>query len=315
MRRKGAGLAQFIVIALLLFGLIAGQAWAACESLRTYGNQWSGAGQLSAPRGVAIDSKGNSWVADSSHSRVQEFNSKGEFVAQFGVASPGGVVAIALEPEGNIWVIPGSSVGGASTIRKYSPAGEVLLSFGSQGSGNGQFGAARGIAVDSAGNVYVLDKGVGGVAPPRVQKFNSKGEYQSQFGSKGTGNGQFEAPEGIAVDSEGNVLVADTGNNRVQEFNSAGEFVRKYGSEGTGNGQFKSPQGIAIDSEGRVQVVDSGNNRVQRFSSKGAYQAQFGAFGSNAAQLSGPIGIAIDSEGHIRIADTGNDRVQEFGGC
>ena len=282
-----------------------------CEFTLKFGGESTGAGRLSRPYDVAIDASGNAWVADTEHNRVQKFNSSGEFVSQFGVEptptgiGTGGPTGVALDSGGDIWVVT------ALKVREFSPSGELKTSFGSSGTGNGQFIAARDLAIDSSGNIWVVDSGVLSTVD-RVQKFNSSGTYLSQFGKEGTGNGEFISPEAIAIDSEGNILVADTGNHRYQEFNSAGEFVRKVGSEGTGNGQFKSPRGIAVDSEGRVWVADSGNARLQRFSSKGAYQTQFGKYGPNDGQFVEPRGIAI-SGSSLWVADTRNDRVQKFG--
>ncbi|HET9196747.1 MAG TPA: SMP-30/gluconolactonase/LRE family protein, partial [Solirubrobacterales bacterium] len=276
----------------------------ACEYKLEFGDTSTGAGQLSLPRDVAVDPSGNVWVADTGHKRVQKFNSSGEFVSQFGLTSLTGVNGITTDASGNVLVAT------ATKIRKYKSNGELLSEFGSEGTGNGQFKSAQDLAVDASGSIWVVDKGSAGTAV-RVQKFNSSGVYQSQFGKEGTGNGEFKLPEAIAVDSEGNLLVADTGNNRYQEFNSAGEFVRKVGSAGTGNGQFESPRGIAVDSEGRVWVADSGNSRIQRFSSKGSYQAQIGIYGPNPGEFIEPRGIAI-SGSNLWVADTGNNRGQKF---
>lgn len=292
---------------LTLTTVVCGVAFASAECttsfLRKFGGDSTGAGHLSAPHGVAIDSEGNAWVADTPHNRVQEFNSAGEFVSQFGaVGEPNG---LALDAEGHIWVVSNTKV------REFKANGEQILAFGSEGSGNGQFFSAQGIAIGPSGNVWVLDRGELFSAGTRVQKFNSSGVYQSQFGKQGTGNGEFKSPEGIAIDSEGNILIADTGNNRIQEFNSAGTFVRAYGSKGDENGQFTSPEGIAVDSEGKVWVTDSGNNRIERFSAKGAYLSKFGAYGPNDGQLWEPRGIAV-SGSNLWVADTKNDRVQEL---
>src|ERR1700685_4185557 len=72
--------------------------------------------------------------------------------------------------------------------------------------------------------------------------------YLTQFGGAGSGNGQFENPIGIAVDSSNNVYVTDVGNNRVEEFDRYGNYLAQWGSGGGGNGQFEYPQGIAVDS-------------------------------------------------------------------
>lgn len=149
----------------------------------------------------------------------------------------------------------------------------------------------------------------------RVSKFfpeEAPPIFDFPFGSKGSGNGQFSSPTGIATDAQGNAWVADTSNNRVQQFNPKGEYLTKFGSLGSGNGQFYAPSGIAIDSKGNIWVVDSGNNRVQQFNSKGEYITKFGSLGSGNGQLNFPTGIAIDSEGNLWVADWGNNRVQKF---
>ncbi|HXS59713.1 MAG TPA: SBBP repeat-containing protein [Candidatus Sulfopaludibacter sp.] len=84
-------------------------------------------------------------------------------------------------------------------------------------------------------------------------------------GSKDGQFGQYNSPNGIAVDSSGNVYVTDYDNNRVQKFDSNGNFITKWGSEGSKNGQFDGPQGIAVDSSGNVYVTDEGNIRIELF--------------------------------------------------
>jgi tripartite motif-containing protein 71 len=83
-------------------------------------------------------------------------------------------------------------------------------------------------------------------------------------GSKGSGDGQFIGPQWVAIDSSGNIYVADTYNHRIQKFNSDGAFLTKWGSEGSGDGQFNFPT-VAVDSSGNVYVADFGNHRIQKF--------------------------------------------------
>jgi sugar lactone lactonase YvrE len=136
--------------------------------------------------------------------------------------------------------------------------------------------------------------------------------YITQWGTKGTGNGQFEGPDGIAVDSSGNVYVTDYGINRVQKFDSTGVYITKWGNYGSGNGQFYLPIGIAVDSSGNVYVADRGNHRVQKFNSGGGYITQWGHLGGGNGQFDGPPGIAIESSGNVYVTDTVNMRVQKF---
>jgi sugar lactone lactonase YvrE len=136
--------------------------------------------------------------------------------------------------------------------------------------------------------------------------------YASSFGSTGTGNGQFSHPAGIAVDSAGNVWVADSNNNRIEEFNEKGEFLKAVGSIGTGAGQFTHPKSIAIDPKGNFWVADSANNRLEEFNSKWEFLKAVGSTGAGNGQFSGPEGIAIDAKGNVWVADTYNHRVQEL---
>ncbi len=278
---------------------------------RSFGNASSGPGQLLSPQATATDAEGNVWVADTAHNRVQEFNSKGEFVRQFGgwgstngqFKEPRG---IAVDGSGNVWVADS----GNHRIQKFNSKGEYLAKFGSEGTGNGQFQRPQGIAVAPNGHLWTVELGPFG-GNPRVQEFSAEGAYLSQFGAKGSENGQFKEPQGITVDASGNVWVADTGNNRVQAFKASGEFIRKFGSAGSGNGQFQAPKGLAFDAEGKLWVVDSANNRLQRFSAEGTYLAQFGTAGPNNGQFAEPAGLAIDGSGNLWVADAGNNRVQE----
>ena len=88
--------------------------------------------------------------------------------------------------------------------------------------------------------------------------------YLLGFGSHGTSTGQFFVPEGIAIDSSGDIFVAVLGNNRVQVFNSVGNYINQFGSYGTSTGQFFIPKGIAINASGKIFVSDSENNRMKR---------------------------------------------------
>jgi hypothetical protein len=140
--------------------------------------------------------------------------------------------------------------------------------------------------------------------------------YVTQWGSYGSGNGQFNTPLGIAVDFAGNVYVADALNSRVQKFSSSGDFITSWGSSGSGDGQFSSVlQGIAVDNAGNVYVADSYNYRVQEFSSNGVFLAKWGnGYGSGDGQFNFMNGIAVDNFGNVYVADSDGDnqRVQKF---
>jgi PKD repeat protein len=135
----------------------------------------------------------------------------------------------------------------------------------------------------------------------------------TKWGSYGTGDGQFAAPFGVAVDSSGNVYVADYFIDRIQTFDSNGNFITKWGSYGTGDGQFEYPGGVAVDSSGNVYVGDCWNHRIQKFDSNGNFITKWGSYGTGDGQFDTPGGVAVDSFGNVYVADYGNNRIQKFG--
>jgi len=132
------------------------------------------------------------------------------------------------------------------------------------------------------------------------------------WGSSGSGDGQFSNPQGVAVDSSGDVYVTDEGNDRIQKFTSDGKFITTWGSSGSGDGQFSAPQGASVDSSGNVYVADDGNDRIQKFTSDGKFITTWGSNGRGDGQFSRPEGVAVDSSGNVYVADYNNDRIQKF---
>lgn len=277
----------------------------------SFSEEGSGNGQLKQPNlGIATDSEGNIWVADTENNRAEKFNSKGEYLAQFGKEGTGNgefkaPKGLAIDPSGNIWVVDS----GNDRLEKFNPKGEYLAKVGEKGSGEGQFNSPAGITFASSTNAYVVDSGNN-----RVEKFNlgASPKFLAQFGKEGSGDGEFKSPTTVAVDA-GGIWVTDTGNNRVQRFSvSTLKYTSKFGKGGSGEGQFESPTGIATDFQGRLWVVDSGNNRAEKFNVDGECQDQVGEKGAGAGQLSNPTGIATPTAQKLLILDTGNNRVASW---
>ena len=146
------------------------------------------------------------------------------------------------------------------------------LSWGGQGSADGQFTGPSGIAVSDGGDIYVADAG-----NHRIQRFLSDGTFLSAWGSQGTGDGQFWEPRGVAVGPSGNVYVVDAySTNRVQKFDSAGSFLLTWGSSGSDAGEFDRARGIAVSDGARVYVADTFNDRIQKFRTDGSFVTTFG---------------------------------------
>ena len=128
----------------------------------SFGGTGSGPGNLAAPNATATDSAGNVWVADTGHNRVQEFNSKGEFVQQFGAAGTGNGQFTSMrdlainQSTGNVYVAA------ANRVQEFNSKGEYLRQWGAEGTGNGQFEALAGVAIDPEGHVWTVESGVSG---------------------------------------------------------------------------------------------------------------------------------------------------------
>jgi DNA-binding beta-propeller fold protein YncE len=268
------------------------------------------------PFGMAVDSVGNVYVADSGNNRIQVFDSGGNFLRAWGsYGSDNGQFrypsGVAVGSSDNVYVTDTNN----NRIQVFDGSGNFLRTWGSYGAGDGQFQDPVGVAVDSVGNVYVADGGFAEGHISRIEVFDSGGNFLRTWGSYGTGDGQFQYPFGVSVDSVGNVYVADTSNNRIQVFDNSGNFLRAWGSYGSGNGQFNYPQGLAVDSGGNVYVTDTNNNRIQVFDNGGNFLRTWGGAGTGDGQFCGPEGVATNAPGTIvYVVDSGNQRIQAFVG-
>jgi uncharacterized protein (TIGR03663 family) len=151
--------------------------------------------------------------------------------------------------------------------------------------------------------------------PPKVPKADSEGRFT--LGERGSSPGRFIKPAGLAVDGDGNLYVADSGNHRVQKFDAEGKFIAEVGSSGKGEGQFNEPWGVAVDSQGNLYVADTWNNRIQKFDRDLKFVTQWGKPASDLTNPKpydfwGPRDVAIDPQGNVWVADTGTCRVLKF---
>lgn len=196
------------------------------------------------------------FVTDSAEPAVIALDLKGRELwrrgARYGLERPTGIAAT---PDGSLLVV--------DTLRnRVVPVtidGEVGESFGSQGTGPGEFNFPTNIAVDGRGNVYVTD-----TMNFRVQILDRRGRPLASFGRLGDGSGDFNKAKGIALDSDGHVYVVEGIHDVVQIFDTRGTFLLGFGESGAGNGQLWLPTGLAIWQD-RIFVADSANHRVQEF--------------------------------------------------
>jgi DNA-binding beta-propeller fold protein YncE len=150
-------------------------------------------------------------------------------------------------------------------------------------------------------------------APP-VRNYASVPQLPSQgqsFGGRGAGAGEFQEPRGLAIDPDGNLLVADSQNNRIQKLDRSGKPLATWGgiSPGDGPRQFRTPCGVTVGSDGSIYVADTWNHRIQKLSAKGDFVLQWR---EEDPGLWGPRAIVAAPDGSIFVADTGNKRILAY---
>ena len=172
------------------------------------------------------------------------------------------------------------------------------------------------VALDSQGVLYVLNRAGPEVAIrlpyKRVVRCTVDEEYLGEFGTGGTGDGQFWWPSSVAFDSEDRLYVADEALQRVSVFTKSGELLGQWGEHGSRDGQIDRPSAMVFDSEDNLYLTDSLSNRVQKFTKDGKFLGKWGEQGDGPGQFNMPWGIAMDKAGNVYVSDWRNDRVQKF---
>jgi trimeric autotransporter adhesin len=306
--------------------------------------------QLDEPQGVATDAAGNIYVADTVNQRVRKISPGGVIntIAGNGTAGFGGdggpgtsaqlnnPVALAVDGSGNLYIADSNN----QRVRMVTPAGVISTVAGSGTSGfagdggpalSAQFNNLTAVAVDGSGNVYVSD-----FTNNRVRKFAPGGTISTVAGNGSNGfsgdggpaiSAQLNGPTGLALDSSGNLYIADLNNSRIRIVNSAGQINTLVGNGNaavSGDGgpasqaELAAPESLMMDPLGNLYIGDSWA-RVRKISPDGTistiagkgtvgYAGDGGA--ATSAQVNGPFGLAADSAGNLYIADTGNSAVR-----
>jgi tripartite motif-containing protein 71 len=203
----------------------------------------------------------------------------------------------------------------ASALSESPPAAGLPTyssSFGTSGTGNGQFAHPGDVALGNEGNLFVVDTNNN-----RIEKFNGAGGFVKAFGTKGAEAGQLERPTAIAVAANGNLWVTNAGekNKRVEEFTPEGAYVTRFGEGGTGAGKFagSGPEGIAIDYHGNIWVSDTFGGRLEKFSEAGKFIRSVGVKGTGYEQLGLPTAVEVAPGGQVYVTDWEDDKVAEYG--
>ena len=149
-----------------------------------------------------------------------------------------------------------------------------VLSFGQKDESVRMFSRPWGVAVNDQDEIAVT------LSNHRVSVFSSDSTHLRSFGRQGTNNGEFRYPRGIAFDSHGNIVVADSLNHRVQVFDRNGNFLSKFGKKGRRDHQLSKPEGLTINGNGDIVVADKGNKLIKIFTSSGEYLRKFNGAGT-----------------------------------
>jgi YD repeat-containing protein len=282
--------------------------------IRSVGTKGFGSGQFERPTHITVGPEGHVLVSDEGGERIVELGAEGKWITTIAPTGQGGFepMGVGVAPDGEIWVGDGEH----EQLLELRRNGEVTHRVGSYGTGPGQFHHLDAVAVGALGEVWVGD-----ALNDRVQEFTKEGTYVTSFGVAGTEVGQFqfsnEIPMGVSVESDGNLMVTDTGDNRVEHWQvpfieEKPVFSAAFGSAGTGPGQYQHPGGLAVNDEGDVWVTDVENNRIEELWANGEFKAEIGRAGTGPGEFFRPKSIAFTDEGDFWVADSGNNRLQEF---
>ena len=278
-----------LFVLILALSFVSGQTVATVAGSGTAGYNDSNTGNLAKfnnPQGTAVDAAGNIYVADKANNRVRKITASGV-----------------------VTTLAGSSYGfldGTGTDAKFRYPSDV--------------------AVDISGNIYVADS-----YNHRIRKITPTGVVSTLAGdgytgsSDGTGSSaRFYYPSGIAVDSDGNIYIADKNNNRIRKISAAGVVTTLAGSsygyfDGSGDdAKFRYPLDLAVDATGNVYVADTDNHTIRKILPDGTVTTIAGSGSSGStdgtgtqASFNSPSGVTVDNSGNIYVADKNNNRIRK----
>ena len=225
------------------------------------------------------------------------------FAADFGGRGFQLPSSMAIRADGVIFVVSRgkSSTKNSNGIQMVTKDHDFLGQIGSYGAGLGGMMWPTSVVLDGDENLYLADEYFN-----KVTKYDREGNPITEWGTKGSGDGQFNQPSGLLIQDQ-LIYLVDSRNNRIQMYSLDGEFQGQWGSGGDGEGEFNLPWGISDDSEGNIYIADWRNDRIQKFDSNGNYISAIG--GGKTSVLDRPSDVAVDPDGNIYVTDWGSQRL------
>jgi len=229
------------------------------------------------PYGVAVDSSGNIYIADTSNNAIKKIDTSGNVatLVDSGLSSPSGV---AVDSSGNIYIADTYN----HTIKKRDTSGDVTTLVSG-------LNFPYGVAVDNSGNIYIAD-----VGNNAIKKRDTNGTVTTLVDSG------LDQPYGVAVDSSGNIYIADTQNHAIKKRDTSGNVTTLLDSN------LNRPYSVAVDSSGNIYIADNRNNAIKKIDTSGNVTTLVDS------GLNKPARVAVDSSGNIYIADTNNNAIKKY---
>jgi peptidylamidoglycolate lyase len=244
---------------------------------------------------VATDGKGNVLVMVRTAPYFRLFDRDGKFLRSWGDSDLfSNAHSVTFDQAGNVWATDAAE----HVIYKYNPTGEIVMTLGTKGvegdnSSTRYFNQVNHLAFAPNGEIYVTD----GYVNSRVVHFSREGQYLGTIGGvEGAANGQFSVPHGIAIDSQGRILVNDSGNQRVSVFDANGNFIENW--------PFPSRGGIIVTADDTVYISDVNAGAVNI--------VRDGQLVDTIAVDARPHGLAVDSDGAIYASDARGQTVMKI---